>query len=157
MKPRNIDDCIRRYGPVSANPEGGILWKAAPDWVKPFPVPDQIVMRNIFGKPVYRIFCNIDIHKSLDLAFKNLIMSGTHMELNTFDGCFNVRWVRGMPGVPSYHCWGIALDFNAKENPLGSKGKWSENFLLAWELAGFEWGGNFKSRPDPMHWQWVLG
>lgn len=152
----DLDACIKRYGPVSTSTEGGLIWKAAPDWIKPLPVPEKIVLRNFLGKQVHRIFCNTDIHKPLAKVFQTLILTGANSELISFDGCFNVRWVRGVPGVPSFHCWGVAIDFNAKENPLGSKGKWSEEFLLAFESAGFQWGGNFKSRPDPMHWQWVL-
>lgn len=153
MMPTSIEDCVARYGPICAEPMGGLVWKQAPEWIKAWQVPDKIVMRNFKGGLVRWIYANKDIHENLTLAFNNLIQSGCHMELETFDGVFNVRWIRGMPGIPSFHSYGIAIDLNAKQNPLGSKGKWSENFLLAFELAGFYWGGNFKSRPDPMHWQ----
>lgn len=151
MKTLNIDDCYRRYGRLQGAPEGGMLWREAPDWIKPLPVPDQIVLR-YGGKPVYRIFCNTDIHAPLAKAFQNLIDCGAHLELETFDGCFNVRWVRGYPGVPSLHSFGIAVDFNASKNPLGRPGTWSPLFLSCFESAGFINGGQFP-RQDFMHFE----
>lgn len=148
----NIDDCYRRYGRLQVAPEGGLLWREAPDWIKPLPVPDQIILR-YGGKPVYRIFCNLDIHAPLAKAFQSLIDCGAHLELETFDGCWNVRWIRGMPGVPSLHSFGIAIDFNAKKNPLGGNGTWSDQFIACMKSAGFVYGGDFSKRPDPMHWE----
>jgi hypothetical protein len=119
--------------------------------VKPFPVPPEIVMKNNLSKPVYRIFCNTDTHEPLAKAFSLLIETGCYKELETFDGAMNVRWVRGCPGQFSFHSWGVAFDFNAKKNPLGSKGVWSDQFLECFDKSGFDWGGDWKSRPDPMH------
>jgi hypothetical protein len=147
-----IEDCIARYGPVQTAPEGGLVWREAPNWVKPLTVPDKIVMRNYLGKPVYRIYCNTDIHEPLTAAFSALITCGAHVELETFDGCYAVRWVRGMPGVLSFHSFAIAIDFNAKQNPLGAAGKWSDDFLRSFEEAGFTNGGKFNRR-DFMHFE----
>lgn len=155
MKPKNTGDCIARYGTISPVPEGGLIWKDAPSWVLPIKIPDEIKIFNVMGRQVFRIFANKDMHPSLNQAFTNLIAAGVQGELSTFDGCFNVRWVRGCPGVLSYHSWGIAIDFNAKENPLGSAGKFSTKLVDCFRSAGFYWGGNFKHRPDPMHFEWV--
>ncbi len=140
-----------RYGPLTTAADGGLCWRKAPDWILPIAVPDQIVLRNYLGKPVYRIFCNKDMHGPLSAAFTALIATGCHMELETFDGAFHVRWVRGLPGVPSYHSFGVAIDFNAKKNPLGSAGVWSKEFILCMKDAGFDYGGDFIHRKDPMH------
>lgn len=155
MKPQNIEDCIERYGPISLDPKGMLTWANSKNWLVPCIVPKDITLRNYLGKTVSAIYVNKDIRAALEQAFANLTISRCQKELETFDGCFNPRWVRGMPGIPSFHSWGIAIDFNAAKNPLGGKSAWSENFVTAFELAGFQWGGDFKNRPDPMHFQWL--
>lgn len=151
MIPLSTEACIARYGNLSTSPDGGLYWKNAPDWIRPLPVPDKIVLRNYLGKPVYRIFCNTDMHGPLSAAFSALVACGAHLELDTFDGAFHVRWVRGLPGVPSFHSFAVAIDFNAKQNPMGKEGVWTPKFLECMKLAGFDYGGNFRTRPDPMH------
>jgi hypothetical protein len=149
----STEACIARYGNLSTSPDGGLYWKNAPDWIRPLPVPGNIVLRNYLGKPVYRIFCNTDMHGPLSAAFSALVACGAHLELDTFDGCFHVRWIRGMPGVPSFHSFGVAIDFNAGLNQLGGRGKWSGQFINCMKSAGFVYGGEFSKRPDPMHWE----
>lgn len=148
-----VEACYQRYGKLQASLESGLIWKNAHDWLVPVMVPSEILLRNYLGRPVIRIFCNKDMADPLKNAFQRLINVGAHRELETFDGCFNVRWVRGVPGVPSFHSWGVAIDFNAKKNPLGGAGAWSQLFISCMESAGFTYGGNFKSRSDPMHFQ----
>lgn len=152
FKPTSIADCIARYGPVCTDPAGGLIWKEAPTWVKPVAVPDAIVLRNYLGKPVRWIFANTDIHKPLTDAFLRVVIAGCAAEMKTYDGCFNVRFVRGMPGMISLHSFAIAIDFNAKDNPMGAPGKWSDEFLHCFEKAGFTNGGSF-GRKDFMHFQ----
>lgn len=156
MKPLTIDACIQRYGAIQGCYEGGLLWPKAPDWIKPVAVPDKILLRSYLSKPVYRIFCNVDAHEPLKDAFSRLILSGCSKELETFDGCFNVRWVRGHPGQFSFHSWGVAFDFNARANPLGGKSTWTPEFVKCFKDAGFVWGGDFKSRSDPQHFQLAM-
>lgn len=105
------------------------------------------------GKKISRIICNKDMHAPLARAFELAKIAGVAHELKTFDGCFNVRWVRGRPGVPSFHSFGVAIDLNAAENPLGGASKLSPVLVDCFKVAGFDWGGDFKSRTDPQHFQ----
>lgn len=147
-----LEDCYARYGVIQLAPEGGLVWSQAPAWLIPFSVPHFVNLR--YGeKVVHRIFMNRDMVGPLAAALDRCYLAGVHNELKTFDGCFNVRWVRGVPGVPSFHCWGVAIDFNAKSNPLGGKSSWSNDFVNCFKSSGFTWGGDFKTRPDPMHFQ----
>ena len=153
MKPLTIDACIERYGRIQGHYEGGLLWSRAPEWVKPFPVPPEILMVSSLSKPVYRIFCNTDTHEPLAKAFSLLIETGCYKELKTFDGCWAVRWVRGHPGQLSFHSYAVAFDYNAKLNRLGAQSSWSPEFVKCFEDSGFEWGGRWKSRLDCQHFQ----
>lgn len=144
----------RRYGIIQASADG-LHWPDASKWIKPCYLPEAItatLVNGITGKPVEAIHCNIDIHRPLLEVLDDLVSKNLHTELETFDGSFNIRAVRGVPGLLSLHSWGIALDFNAKENPLNSESDWAPAFTDVWKTHGFTWGGDF-SRKDPMHFQ----
>jgi D-alanyl-D-alanine carboxypeptidase len=75
----------------------------------------------------------------------------------TSSGGFNYRPIRGSDKL-SQHAFGTAIDVSADENPLG--GARSNLPANTGELArkwGLEWGGNWKSRPDPMHFEYAGG
>lgn len=98
-----------------------------------------------------KIYCNKDLVGPLSQAFKNLIGTGHVNEIKTWDGCFNIRKVRGGKSM-SLHSWGIAVDINAFENGLYQVPKLSQGFVKCFKDAGFYWGGDFK-RLDGMHFQ----
>lgn len=102
--------------------------------------------------PFKRIYCNRDLVPFLDRAFVLLHDRELLQELKTFDGCWNVREIRGRPGKWSVHCFGMACDFNAAENPLGGPVAFSKKFLAAMSDAGFTLGADFK-RIDAQHVQ----
>lgn len=153
-RPEDRQDCVNRYGPISFDPDMGLIWREAAKWVLPLAVPEGMKLKLFDGKPIHRIFCNKDIHSPLTKVFQDLIWTGLHTEIKAFDGCFNVRWIRGRPGAESMHSWAIALDFNAHLMPLGVSSKWSKEFVEIWLDAGWKWGGDFK-RLDCMHFEWT--
>jgi hypothetical protein len=56
----------------------------------------------------------------------------------------------------SNHCLGSAFDINASELPLGQAISPTHPFRALVPVAlrlGWSWGGDFKSRPDPMHFE----
>lgn len=99
-----------------------------------------------------RLYCNVDLVAPLSEAFKSLIETGLVTELKTWDGCFNIRPMRGSTTIMSLHSWGIAVDVNAFENQIGSVGKLSDGFIQCFKQSGFNHGGDFR-RPDPMHFE----
>jgi hypothetical protein len=85
------------------------------------------------------------------------------------------RAIRGS-SRPSNHSWGLAVDINAPKNPMASA-DWhrrnanrltstfpfglqivtdmSEAMVTLWEDAGWRWGGRYRNRPDPMHFEFM--
>jgi hypothetical protein len=102
------------------------------------------------GKPCTRIYCLTDMHSALDTVFYLLRKRGLISELKTFDGCKNIRSVRGDPNCISAHAYGGALDINAATNALGTMGDMSQGLAACFTDAGFVHGRTFK-RCDPMH------
>lgn len=129
-------------------------------------VPEWIT--NNIPKIPKRIFCNKQMEVPLLVAFYNIIDRDLEHDIIKWEGCFNVRPIRGyeenhkqamLDGnlelamkYMSVHSWGCAIDINPKENPLGKKGKMSDELGGCFEDAGFTWGKHF-SRADFMHFQ----
>ena len=76
----------------------------------------------------------------------------------TFDyWAYAYRMGRGNPTKLSCHSSGTAIDLNATKHPLGKAGTFpAEKIPMLRALAkkyGLKWGGDFKSRPDDMHFE----
>ena len=129
--------CLKKYGEPSPSNKNLVLWD----------VPTELEI----GVIPKRIYCNKDLIKPLEAAFKALIATGCVNELKTWDGCFNIRKKRGLSSM-SLHSWAIAIDVNAFENGLGVTPKLSANFVKCFTDNGFDWGGTW-TRKDGMHFQ----
>lgn len=129
--------CLKKYGDPTLE-RGMVLWD----------VPSELEI----GVIPKRIYCNRDLVKPLEQAFKNLIQRNKVSELKTWDGCFNIRKKRGLASM-SLHSWGLAIDVNAAWNGLGKEPQLSSGFVKCFTDAGFDWGGTWKNRPDGMHFQ----
>jgi len=67
--------------------------------------------------------------------------------------CWQARYVNSIPSEGlSYHAWGIAIDLNRNENPLGGPSTQDPRLISIFERWGFRWGGLFYP-PDPMHFE----
>lgn len=103
------------------------------------------------------IYCNIDMAQPLRQALHEIEARGHGAKLLSYDGCLNIRMVRGSAGRPSAHAYGLAIDLNAHDNPLGSThgGFFDEpEIVKCFKANGFDWGGDFKGRKDPMHFSY---
>ena len=67
-------------------------------------------------------YCNKLLIIAFQNVYKSIVSEGLSEHLKTFNGCYNVRNMRGRNKL-STHSWGIAVDHNAVENPLGSPSK----------------------------------
>lgn len=128
---------LKKYGQPSPSNPHLILWD----------IPTELEI----GLIPKRIYCNKDMVTPLSQAFKKLIATGCVKELKTWDGCFNIRKMRGLTSM-SLHSWAIAVDVNAFENGLNQVPKLSKEFVECFTTSGFDWGGTWK-RKDGMHFQ----
>lgn len=75
------------------------------------------------------------------------------------------RRIRGLEdrndvGSWSNHAYGLAVDLNAKTNPMTRNGKVKTDMPLwlpaLWKEYGFRWGGNYTGKTrDPMHFEFM--
>lgn len=93
------------------------------------------------------------MEKPFLLGMQNLVDSGRIEEWRRFDGCWNVRVMKGGTSL-SVHSWAMAFDVNAAENPFNSsRHQLSNEFVNCFARAGFESGGMWTSPKDWMHFQ----
>lgn len=90
-------------------------------------------------------------------GFKNVADAGLADQFKEFNGIYARRAIRGQASHPSTHSWGIAVDMGVSHFPLGSLKRMPDGIIKAMQAAGFFYGGDFKSRKDPMHFQLARG
>lgn len=146
---------FKRYGnPVKDEAKFMKLWD----------VPEQIEIGTLPNK----VYCNKDLIVPLQRVFTAIVSSGRVDEIKTWDGCYNVRPVRGYEKaynqlmaagkieeamkLISMHAFGLAIDLNAAWNGLGKKPTLSKGLVQCFTDNGFDWGGNW-ARLDGMHFQ----
>lgn len=156
MKPTTFHAACQRYGEVDL---ASRTWRGEAQWMVLFDVPPTIAAVWVNeatgrGMPTHRIYCNLDLVDPLQRALDNIVLTDRLHELKTFDGCFEVRAVRNSSGKVSTHSYGLAIDLNAAENPLGADPVLSPEFVHCWEEAGFDWGGRFQY-PNGMHFSYA--
>jgi hypothetical protein len=140
-----IEDLEAQYGPPDAAYQADYctIWEVKQD----FP-----------WFPAERVFINKDFKNMLFASFTAVQSANLQHEIAHFDGCFNIRDVRGAAGKPSAHSYAAAMDLNASKNrmvvnptPAQRLGSWSQEFITAMQSSGVFFGGNFIRRADPMH------
>ena len=77
------------------------------------------------------------------------------------DWGYAYRMVRGDPTKLSCHASGTAIDLNATKHPMGKYDTFdAAKVPMIRALAkkyGLKWGGDFKTRPDAMHFEISIG
>jgi hypothetical protein len=138
-------------------------WPHQRDAVAFFGALDTIENQLVFVTPPFEIrfegkkVAHIRIHKkcsaSLARVFDSVKSHYEHTGLE-YSGSYANRNIRGGNST-SMHAFGAAIDFDAENNGLGTAGTFTENSPLvrAFELEGWIWGGRWKTRSDPMHFQ----
>lgn len=75
--------------------------------------------------------------------------------LSDYAGCFNIRKISGSNNW-SNHSWACAADFSPASNGFNMKSTLSTIVVDAFKRQGARWGGDYKGRKDPMHFEFVL-
>lgn len=101
----------------------------------------------------------VSVSKDAAPAFQGLLAdleaAGYPINPKTTGG-YNRRMIAGTQ-TPSEHAFGNAVDVNWNDNPQGAGKPSTIPPELARQLAakyGLTWGGDFKTNPDPMHFEY---
>jgi hypothetical protein len=133
-----------------------------PDWVS-----DNIVEVTLSG-----VNKTVQIHKLAVENFRKAFQIIATKEVDTEEGkktlkdlvktvgTFAQRHVRNSSAL-SNHSWGIAIDINEDDYPMGKGVDIQANpndynnllWVHAFKPSGFKWGNNYNNRKDPMHFE----
>lgn len=72
-----------------------------------------------------------------------------------YAGCYNPRKIAGSVNSWSNHSWACAIDLSPATNGFNMKGTLSSIVIDAFKRQGFRWGGDYRGRKDPMHFEAV--
>jgi len=124
------------------------------DSIVSFPVPYALVYGTAM---VFHTRC----HRALVPVFTSVLdaikEAGLADRAAHYGGIYAQRSIRAFPKFPSTHSWGIAIDLNPAENPLGGPSRQDPAVVAIFKKFGFVRGGEFKSRLDAMHFQYATG
>jgi hypothetical protein len=104
------------------------------------------------------VTCNRAVLPDLRAAMEEVTRRGLGHLVHTADfqrqgGCWNPRITRFGSGQLSTHAWGIAVDINVDDNPLGAEPVQDPRLVDIMARHGFTWGGDWL-RPDGAHFEW---
>jgi hypothetical protein len=110
------------------------------------------------------IVSNVNKTRANKLAVGNIIQAlsdvktkGFAPHVLNFGGIYNMRNIRGSQVYLSVHAFGAAIDLEPLMYPRGSSKRFPAGVIECFSDAGFVYGGDFKYRLDPMHFQLVSG
>lgn len=77
--------------------------------------------------------------------------------LHWFGGCYAPRNVRGSSSKLSTHAFAAAIDLDPEHEPLNRThaSHMPQCVIDAFKAEGAFWGGDFRTRQDPMHFQFA--
>lgn len=138
--------CLKRFGQPGTLAEGAYMARVA--------LPDDVLaaFKHVQSMPSAP-YCHKLMGDPLIEALRNVIAAGLAKELIEWGGVYNFRKQRGGNAL-SLHSWGLAVDLNPDQNPMGRPPKFTPAFVECFKRAGFDWGGEFRgARVDGMHFQ----
>lgn len=124
--------------------------------------PEAIRITNNFPQKVVRrvmpIIGAVDIHEKvadpLYRALKAIERDGHASKVESFEGSYVPRFVRGSTTSLSSHSYATSVDINARTNPRGGQPTANQRIIAPYfQREGFFWGNDFKSIPDPHHFE----
>ena len=124
------------------------------DWIRLDPafLRRYIVTRRV---PILgSVTCHREMIPPLRAALGELRRRGLSRLVNPGDyaGCHAPRRIQPR-GQLSLHAWGVAIDLNASANPFMGRSQQDRRLVRTMQRHGFTWGGDWPTRPDPMHFE----
>jgi hypothetical protein len=105
------------------------------------------------SKPVTSFRCHKLLKEAFTGVFMDILNLGLTSLVDDYGGVYQRRSIRGATN-PSCHTWGIAIDIEPAKYPLHSTARFDQRIVDIFKKHGFEYGGDFQGRKDPMHFQY---
>lgn len=119
------------------------------------PLPAPLPVAGGYGVARY-VRCHHRIRDRLRAALEAVFnQPDAWASVNDYAGCYCWRLMRGAHKL-SRHSWGIAIDLDSRDNPMGAAPQMHPGVVSAFVGQGFEWGGRWRApRTDGMHFEFA--
>jgi D-alanyl-D-alanine carboxypeptidase len=137
------------FGEFAGWPDGGYI-DADPAWVRENIVTDWVPLLG-------EVRCHRVLMPQLRGALREVARAGLgrFVKPEQYGGCYASRFLNRIPDAGlSHHSWGMAIDINVADNPLGRPPAQNPRVVEIFERWGFNWGG-YWLRPDGMHFEFA--
>jgi len=112
------------------------------------------------GEPISGIKCHRKCAQALSVALNRIWDAYGHDQaaidrdrVSIYDGVYNPRKIAGSDRW-SNHAFAAAIDIDAPHNGFNSgHGTMPQRVIDAFKSVGARWGGDYKGRTDPMHFE----
>lgn len=101
------------------------------------------------------VTCHRTMLPQLEGALTEIRDSGLSASIKPgqYAGCYVPRFIQRDGSKPlSMHAWGLAVDINVADNPVGARPNMDPKVVAIFEKWGFRWGGRW-SPPDGHHFE----
>jgi hypothetical protein len=126
------------------------------------PLPRSLIYAYDTTQKITRVRAHRLLADHLVATLEECLNRGVPLQRLKYGGCYQWREKRTVAGELSLHTWGIAVDLDPAENPLGQP--WANDgrrldpkVIQAFKDLGWFWGGDFQHTKDPQHFQWATG
>lgn len=102
-----------------------------------------------------RVRCHRVMMPQLQAALAEIEAAGLAgaIKPEQYGGCYVPRFIERDGSRPlSMHAWGLAIDINVADNPVGARPNLDPGVVAIFEKWGFRWGGRW-SPPDGHHFE----
>jgi len=152
--PVGLEEIIATFGDIREyiRRDGSLDRRWEEDFLALITLPFSLPLAWDPAQAIRRFRCHKRLAPILGEVFGQIAERGVESQITSFGGCYAFRPQRGASKL-SAHCWGIAIDLNPQTNAMGTAGTMDRGVVEAFTEAGFEWGGSWTARRDPMHFQ----
>ncbi len=155
--PHGLDQVCQVFGDARAFATDPADWELRV--IRTAPLTTALIYAGNPGLTISRVRAHGLLAAELAALLMACLAAGVPQERLKYGGAYNYRPKRGST-APSLHSWGIAVDLEPLENPLGEE--WQDDghmldprIIRTFTDAGWCWGGTFHGRKDPQHFQFA--
>jgi D-alanyl-D-alanine carboxypeptidase len=160
VRPNGSQQVIQTFGDPRPFVNDKAQWEQQALQTQPLPRP--LIYAYDTTQKITRVRAHRLLTEHLVATLEECLSRGVPLQRIKYGGCYQWRAKRTAAGELSLHTWGIAVDVEPAENPLGEP--WVDNgvrldprIIHAFKDLGWFWGGDFQHTKDPQHFQWATG
>lgn len=158
-KPNGLAEVINTFGDPRMFVNNKNTWESMSLVTRELPQP--LVYAYDTNQMIRRVRAHKRIADHLVTTLMECLARGVPKDRLKYGGCYQWRSKRAGASL-STHTWGIAIDLEPSENPMGKR--WADDgqhldprIVEIFENQGWFWGERFAGSADPMHFQWATG